>query len=286
VETADTAAKLPPPFPVVAPPTTGKTTPPIPHISAAVEPDVQAAPPAFVPKRKRPSKIVYVGAGLAALLVLGGGGYFVWENYLSPPPPPPPVVAKPKPKPIAPAAATSAATAPAKPAAATPAPSSPVANKPAEASTGLAHVPVNAINKAQAAVDARRDGEQVRAGSISAGADLANRPAATAPTAGGASKPAPKPVAAASVLAPGVSATNSEVEAVPDANAAFRAFVANGKITGVIGGVPPKVLFNGRMMRAGDIVDPQLGITFDSIDPERKLIIFKDKSGATVTRKY
>lgn len=194
------------------------------------------------------------------------------------------MVAKPKPKPVA------SATAPAKPAAATPAPGSPVANKPAEASTGLAHVPVNAINKAQAAVDARRDGEQVRAGSISAGADLANRPAATAPAAGNANKSAPasapKSVAAASLLAPGVSATNSEVEAVPDANAAFKAFVANGKITGVIGGVPPKVLFNGRMMRAGDIVDPQLGITFDNIDPDRKLIIFKDKSGATVTRKY
>ena len=241
---------------------------------------MQPPPPAYV-KPKRSSKVVYLGAGLAALIVLGGGGYFVWENYLSPPPPPPPIVVKPKPKPVTPVAATPVAPAPEKTAAPTSAPNSPVANKPAEAPTGLAHVPVNAINKAQGVVEARRESEQVRAGSISAGADLANRPAAAGPN-----KAPPKPVAAASVLVPGVSATNSEVQAVPDANAAFKAFVANGKYNGVIGGDPPKILFNGRTMRAGDIVDPQLGITFDSIDPDRKLIIFKDKSGATVTRKY
>jgi hypothetical protein len=83
----------------------------------------------------------------------------------------------------------------------------------------------------------------------------------------------------------GITAT-TEVEVAAEASAAFRSFVANAKIGGVFQGNPPRALVNGRTTRAGETVDGGLGIMFDGIDAERKLIIFKDKSGATVARKY
>ena len=86
-------------------------------------------------------------------------------------------------------------------------------------------------------------------------------------------------------LAPGISAT-TEVEAAVEASAAFRSFVANAKVSGVFQGTPPRVMLNGRLARGGDVIDSGLGITFDSVNPEKKQLIFKDKSGATVTRRY
>ncbi len=71
-------------------------------------------------------------------------------------------------------------------------------------------------------------------------------------------------------------------EAVP----AFRSFVANAKVTGVIVGTPGKIILNGRLARAGDMVEPALGVTFEGIDGDRKLLVFRDKSGAVVTKKY
>jgi hypothetical protein len=266
---------------------------------------VEEPPPAFKkPVVKRKIKLLYAIAGVAALLVLGGGGYFVWTTYISPPPPPPPpprAVVKPKPAPAAaPAVATTpAATAPV-PAAAVPAApaqavTTPIANAPAKSAgpatpsetlNNLAKAPVNAINKAQDVANARRGSDQVQAGAIPGGEDMADKRATTPATPDSAAKAAKAPVTATGSIAPGVTGTISDVQAVPDANPAFRTFVANAKVTGVIGGVPPKVLLNGRLMRAGEIVDSALGVTFDSIDPDRKLLIFKDKTGATVTRKY
>ena len=76
------------------------------------------------------------------------------------------------------------------------------------------------------------------------------------------------------------------IEAAADTSTAFRTFIANAKISGVFQGTPARVMFNGRLARAGDTVEPTLGITFDGLDPDRKLILFKDKSGAVVTRRY
>ena len=39
-------------------------------------------------------------------------------------------------------------------------------------------------------------------------------------------------------------------------------------------------------MKQGDTVDSQLGITFDSVDAERNLVIFKDATGAIVGKRY
>lgn len=277
---AEGAPRVPPPFPVVAPPATGKTAPPIPHIAVTSEAPVEEVPPPKKkPEQSRAFKMGVAGAGLAALLVLAGGGYFVWTNYISPPPPPPPPPVAAKPKPAAPAAApvtSSIATKPAAPL------------TPSDTVNALAKVPVNAINKTKEVLNTRRESGQLDVDAIAAGTTPpatgapgnATKPATAAPT-------APKPVVNSSAtLAPGVSATAADVEAVVEAAPAFRTFVANTKITGVIAGTPGKIILNGRLARAGDVVDSALGVTFDRIDAERKQLVFKDKTGAIVTKKY
>lgn len=237
-----------------------------------------AIPEENVPAQKAPvwkTKKFQIGA-LAAVLVLGGA-FFAFKK-LTAPPPPPPVVVKPKP------AAAPAATAPK---AAAPSPA--LANKPAQAQptpglsetqNAIAHAPVNAINKAKDVVGQREGSGQGRdaVGAITDG----ETPAAPAVK----SAAAPQPVATSSTIAPGVSATNDDVLAAAEASPAFRTFVANARISGVFQGNPARVMLNGRLARAGDVVDSGLGITFDSVDSDKKLILFKDKSGAVVTRRY
>lgn len=265
----------------MAPPATGKTTPPIPHIAVTSEAPVEEVPPPKKkPEQSRAFKMGVAGAGLAALLVLGGGGYFVWTNYISPPPPPPPPPVVAKPKPAAPATApvtSSIATKPAAPL------------TPSETVNSIAKVPVNAINKTKEVLNTRRESGQLDVDAITAGTTPppANAPSNATKPAAAAPAPAPKPpVTSSATLAPGVSATAGDVEAVVEAVPAFRTFVANTKITGVIAGTPGKIILNGRLARAGDVVESTLGVTFDRIDTDRKLLVFKDKTGAVVTKKY
>jgi hypothetical protein len=265
----------------VAPPATGKTAPPIPHIAVTSEAPVEEVPPPKKkPEKSRAFKMGVAGAGLAALLVLAGGGYFVWTNYISPPPPPPPPVAA-KPKAAAPATAPVTASIATKPAA-------PLT--PSDTANAIAKIPVNAINKTKEVINTRRESGQLDVDAITDGttppATGAPSNATKAATAAPATA-APKPVVNSSAtLAPGVSATAGEVEAVVEAAPAFRSFVANTKITGVIAGTPSRIILNGRLARAGDVVDSTLGVTFDRIDVERKQLVFKDKTGAVVTKKY
>ena len=221
-----------------------------------------AAPPPAVKAKKRLSPVVLGGAA-AGLLVLVGGGFILTKKIFAPPPPPPPAVVKPKP------AAKSA------PAPAAKSPAAPLT--PSNTLNAVAHAPVNAINKAQAAIDARRAGEQSKVDGLVTAEDPANKVAAPA---------APKLVETESAIAPGISATNSNIAAMAEASVPFRSFVANAKIPGVFPGDPPRAMINNRLTRAGDIVDAGLGITFDGVDPDKRQIIFKDKSGAIVTRRY
>lgn len=134
----------------------------------------------------------------------------------------------------------------------------------------MAKAPVNAINKATDVVAARNASDQASADSI---VDPANKVAV------------PKSVSTQASLSPGVAVT-AEVEAAAAATPAFRSFVANAKVSGVFQGSPSRAFVNGRLARKGEVVDSGLGIVFDGLDAERKLLIFKDKSGATVSRKY
>jgi cytoskeletal protein RodZ len=228
-----------------------------------------APPPPGKRKRRFPT-VILTGAAVA-VLVLGAGGFFLFKKLNPPPPPPPPVVAKPKPSGV-----------PATPQPAVkPAVAASASLTPSETLNALAHAPVNAINKAQDAVNARRAGEQARVDASVNAEEPPDKKAGDGKTAAPA-----KLVETSSPIAPGVSATNSNIEAVSEATPAFRLFVANAKIVGVIQSDPPRAVINNRLTRTGDIVDTALGITFDGIDAEKRQIIFKDKSGATVTRRY
>ena len=85
--------------------------------------------------------------------------------------------------------------------------------------------------------------------------------------------------------APGVT-TSTQLEAGVEASAAFRAFVANAKVSGVFQGSPARAFINGKLTRAGETADSALGVVFTGIDLDRRQLVFTDKSGATVGRKY
>ncbi len=231
--------------------------------------------PAPKGKDARKRKMVLLSAGLAALLVIAGGGFFAFRKFTTPPPPPPAPAAKAKAPTAPPAAATASATAGAAKAGPTP---SDTLNK-------LAHAPAAAINKAQDVIAARKASGQT---DIDFETPVAGgEKPALAPPAGAAKAPGSVTKTSTGMTSNGrgVSAT-TEVEAAVEASPAFRSFVANAKISGVFQGSPSRAFINGRLARAGETVDANLGVMFDSVDTERRQLVFRDKAGAIVSRKY
>jgi hypothetical protein len=243
----------------VAPAKTGETAPALP--AAPAEAAAPAEEQAAAPKSKK-KLVMMAGMGLAALLVLGGGFFAYTKFFKAEPPPAPPPVAKKTPPPA--------------PNAADPAQPGPT---PSDTLNAAAKAPVNAVNKAQDVVAQRNATDQAKADSI---LDPAAQKVAVAPKA----TPAPaKKESTTTSLGGGVTAT-TELEVAAEATPAFRGFVANAKVSGVFQGNPPRAFINGKLTRAGETVDSGLGIVFDTIDAEKKLIMFKDRTGATVARKY
>ena len=72
----------------------------------------------------------------------------------------------------------------------------------------------------------------------------------------------------------------------PPASVAFRGWVENLKIGGVRGGSSPRIFVGGTSYKPGDLVNPQLGITFESYNEGTRMLVFKDKTGATVQRRH
>ncbi len=72
----------------------------------------------------------------------------------------------------------------------------------------------------------------------------------------------------------------------PRASAAFFYWVVKLNVGGVTMGKPARVLLNNRLAYEGDEVNRTLGLVFVELDPARKLLIFRDQTGATVTRSY
>jgi hypothetical protein len=297
----------------VAPPKTGKTTPPIPHITAPADvPEPEAPAPAVKGPKKRLFQKKAVQYTVLAVLVLIGAAYYFGGDTLAglvsqkspvattppakpatPPPasaaaatnPAPSPAATPGGAPAAPGAASAPATPPANSAAVATAPATPPATL-----NQLAHLPKAAIDKTKATVAAHD--ANVRSLDPVLGDDIANKPAVaeppggTAPARPGAAAPAgPRTATGIVPLAPGVSAT-TPIEVVAEASPAFRTFVTNLPISSVLQGEPPKAMINNRLVRAGELVDATLGVYFDSVDDERRQIVFKDRTGATVARRY
>ena len=235
--------------------------------------------PAPKGKDARKRKMVLLSVGLAALLVIAGGGFFAFRKFTTPPPPPPAPAAKAKASTAPPAAAT-AATAPATAGAAKAGPT------PSDTLNKLAHMPAAAINKAQDAIAARKASGQTDVDFDTPAAGGGEKPA-VAPPVGATKSPGSltKTSTGMTSIGRGVSAT-TEVEAAVEASPAFRSFVANAKISGVFQGSPSRAFINGRLARAGETVDANLGVMFDSVDTERRQLVFRDKAGAIVSRKY
>ncbi|MFZ9748193.1 MAG: hypothetical protein ACO3G4_16370 [Opitutaceae bacterium] len=95
---------------------------------------------------------------------------------------------------------------------------------------------------------------------------------------------------AASAAAPVAPAPERNAPAVleradPGASPEFRARVLALRLSGVFEGDPARAMIDGRLVRAGEVIDERLGLRFDGLEPGRRLR-FRDAAGATVVRKY
>jgi hypothetical protein len=98
--------------------------------------------------------------------------------------------------------------------------------------------------------------------------------------------PATESVMGESSIDPDVKVNNTHLDAAPAASAAFRTFVAGASIGGVFQGKPSRALINGTIVREGQVIESSLGIAFDRIDADQKIIYFKDSTGAEVSKNY
>jgi hypothetical protein len=105
---------------------------------------------------------------------------------------------------------------------------------------------------------------------------------------------APKPAVAAPPvdltkkiqLGGGITITSPGIAGTAAAGEPFLTWVMGVKISGTFPGTPPRVMLNDRLIRGGDPAHVRLKITFESLDLENRLIIFRDAAGATVSRSY
>jgi uncharacterized membrane protein len=70
------------------------------------------------------------------------------------------------------------------------------------------------------------------------------------------------------------------------ASPAFKAFVENLNVSGVLQGDQPRVLIGHTTYYVGDVINSDLGVVFIGIDPDRELVLFKDSTGVTLVKKY
>jgi hypothetical protein len=139
-----------------------------------------------------------------------------------------------------------------------------------------AEAPVNEVMADPAAKPSEaKPAETKPAESNPAGAKPAEtKPAEPATTV--AATPEPKPAEVVKPAAP---------PAPPAPSVAFRGWAENLKISGVRGGANPRVFVGKSSYLKGDLVNPQLGITFEDYNDQTRVITFRDKTGAKVERR-
>ncbi len=212
-------------------------------------------------KRSGKKRLILLVAGVVVLAA--------WQILFKEEPPPPPIVRKaPAPKTDTPVAPKTAAAPGTTPTPAGPAPATSTAGK--------------AVEKAKAVVAGRTgDGKAAAPDMIEDRAPAA--PNLAAPPVQGGSAPASAEVK----VAAGITATTKGVDATADASPAFKSWAVNAKISSVrAGGNNPAAFINGRLISRGGIVDDALGVVLDAIDADKKVLTFRDKTGATVSRPY
>jgi hypothetical protein len=72
----------------------------------------------------------------------------------------------------------------------------------------------------------------------------------------------------------------------PGPSPRFRAFVDQLKIGGFRVGPPARLFVGGIMYKEEDVIDQDLGVVFIGVDPKTEEVIFKDRAGVTLRRKF
>ena len=112
-------------------------------------------------------------------------------------------------------------------------------------------------------------------------ADPASQPDPVAPA------PPPDPPAPAHVkLAGGIVIASASPADGPVVRTSFFFWIVKQNITGVFQSPPHRLMLNGQLVYEGDVINRALGITFDHLDAAHKVIVFRDNTGALVTRSY
>jgi hypothetical protein len=111
-------------------------------------------------------------------------------------------------------------------------------------------------------------------------------PAEAAPVPDETKSAATKPTETPAIVAAPIVEAPVEPPPPPPPSMQFKAWVENLKISGVRGGATPRVFIGGTSFQKGDLVNPQLGITFEGYSNETRLLTFKDPTGAKVERRH
>ena len=96
-----------------------------------------------------------------------------------------------------------------------------------------------------------------------------------------------EPVAPAQVkLGGGIIISSASPAGGPVVHAAFFYWIVNQNISGVFQSPPHRIMLDKRLVYEGQEINAALGITFDHLELANKLIVFRDRNGALVTRSY
>ncbi len=85
-----------------------------------------------------------------------------------------------------------------------------------------------------------------------------------------------------------VAAKPTKAPAAPVMTPAFRLWLDGVRINGVTAsaGSVPRVIINGRLVRPGDTIDSAEGIVFESVDTEKKCVMFRNRAGFLAAKPY
>ncbi len=103
--------------------------------------------------------------------------------------------------------------------------------------------------------------------------------------------PAPEPAPPAASVSANVDGNRSSVlqsdnPKLPEAGPEFRHFAETLKISGTFQGNPAKAILNGKLFRAGETLEPTLGIVFTDLDAAKRKLLLRDSTGAELRVKY
>lgn len=66
----------------------------------------------------------------------------------------------------------------------------------------------------------------------------------------------------------------------------FESFVEDLKISGVFDGTPRRIYVDKRVISVGDVLHAALGVRLISVDLSARIVVFEDKTGARLSKRY